>query len=92
MMTDLNDAEILARWPDLPPKPLESYTDHELQKLAGFGPAVIGGALFLKARAVRTASPGGRYGPAVLSKSGEPVARVGESAAVEPAPPKKAKK
>ena len=91
-MTPLNEAEIVARWPDQPPKPLTAYTDDELRALAKFGPAVIGGPLYLRAQAVRTASVDGRYGVAILSDT--PVEPVGETAlapAGAPAEPPKRK-
>lgn len=70
---EMTDAEILAAFPAQPPKPISAYTAAELAPLAKFGPATIGGALYLAARSVSAQSAGGKYGPAILSKSAEPV-------------------
>lgn len=83
MIAELTDAEIVARWPAEPPKPIAAYSDEELRRVAKYGPAVVGGLLYLAARKVQTESAGGRYGPAVLSKSSEPVKHITDT---EPEP------
>lgn len=65
--------EIVKAFPKKPPKSIKKYTQEELVGLQRFGPATIGGELYLASQAAQTASNGNVLGEAILSKSGEPV-------------------
>jgi len=70
--------ELLAVYPAKPPKPLAKYDVHELVKLKNYGPAVIGGALYLAAQKAAVESTNERLGPAILDKGTKPVPFVSE--------------
>lgn len=72
-LSDMTPAEILKEWPTKPPKPIKKYTNDELYALRKFGPATIGGELYLAAQKALAESKEGVLGEAILSKSTEPV-------------------
>lgn len=72
-LSDLSPDEIVKRWPTKPPKPLKQYTTAELVALKKFGPATIGGALYLASQRAVEETKDNRFGEAILSKSDKPV-------------------
>ena len=65
---EMDRSEILAAFPAKPDKPLADYSVEDLVRLKRFGPAVIGGELYLASQAATAASADNRFGPAILSK------------------------
>ena len=65
---EMDRSEILAAFPAKPDKPLAEYSVEDLVRLKRFGPAVIGGELYLASQAATAASADNRFGPAILSK------------------------
>ena len=65
---EMDHSEILAAFPAKPDKPLAEYSVEDLVRLKRFGPAVIGGELYLASQAATQASADNRFGPAILSK------------------------
>ena len=65
---EMDRSEILAAFPAKPDKPLAEYSVEDLVRLKRFGPAVIGGELYLASQAATQASADNRFGPAILSK------------------------
>lgn len=72
-LQDMSPAEIIAKWPTKPPKPVGKYTAAELCALKKFGPATIGGALYLASQKAQQETKDNRFGEAILSKSDKPV-------------------
>lgn len=70
---DMTTAEIVARWPKALSKPIKKYTTEELLALKNFGPATIGGPLYVAAQAASQETADARFGPAILSKGFTPV-------------------
>lgn len=77
-ISDWTDAEIVAVFPKVYPKPVKDYTTTELVALKNFGPAQIGGALYLASQKVSASTSDGIYGPAILDKGFTPVPFVSE--------------
>ena len=67
-LSEMTPAEICAKFPHGPRKPIEEYTTEELMKVKGMGPSIVGGAVYLAAQQLAAASAGGIWGPAILSK------------------------
>lgn len=67
-LDSMTTAEIVARWPKPLSKPLKKYSTEELLAFKNFGPATIGGALYVAAQAASRDTADARFGPAILSK------------------------
>lgn len=61
-----------------PPKPIKSYSLHELVTLKNYGPGILGGELYLASQKANIESKAETYGPAIMSKGSTPVAFVSE--------------
>ena len=72
-LADMTPEEIVKAWPTKPPKAIKQYTNDELVKLKKFGPATIGGLLYLASQKAVQVTGDQKFGEAILSKSGEPV-------------------
>lgn len=70
---DMTHDEILAKYPQMPGKSIEEFTVNELIAMKTLGPALIGGALYLKSQAAVIETGAGTLGPAILSKGFTPV-------------------
>jgi hypothetical protein len=79
-LCDWTREQVLHFFPKDLPKPIESYTTEELVRLKGYGPAQIGGALYLASQSCANETHDGRYGPAILSKGFTPVPFVSDAA------------
>lgn len=72
-LADMTPEEIVKAWPVKPAKPIKQYTTHELVGLKKFGPATIGGLLYLASQKAVQTTGDQRFGEAILSKSDKPV-------------------
>ncbi len=70
---EMTREEIVAAFPAKPEKPIAEYSVEDLVRLKRFGPAVIGGELYLASQAATQASANNRFGPAILSKGTETI-------------------
>ena len=70
---EMSPAEIVEAFPKAYEKPVSQYTMQELVALKVYGPATIGGELYLASQQAAAVSLSGALGPAILSKGFTPV-------------------